>query len=160
MFLTGVRQIEKDLGNSIRLSSILFDNPENREQNGMRLLGYVDKADSKQKMSYYINATRSLLMGHIDNTNYFRIIKAVSETLNEDLKYLSKIAINVNAIKGNIQLLALERSGLVLQAGIDANESIETQDYAVSNLGRMVDKYAISLENDERQRYYKSKVKL
>lgn len=117
----------------------------------MRLLGYVDKADSEQKVNYYINATRSLLMGCIGNTDYFRIMKAVSETLNEDLEYLAEISENTNVIKGNMQLLALERSGLVLQAGIDANESIESQNYAVSNLARMVSNYAISLEDDERQ---------
>ena len=158
MFVTGVRKIEDDLGKSVKLSSKLFDNPKNREQNGMRLLGYVDKADSEQKVNYYINATRSLLMGCIGNTDYFRIMKAVSETLNEDLEYLAEIAENTNIIRGNMQLLALERSGLVLQAGIDANESIESQNYAISNLGRMVDNSAISLEDDERQQYYKNEV--
>lgn len=121
MFVTGINKIQDDLGSSIKLSNKLFGNSKSKEQNGMRLLGYIDKADSKQKVDYYINATRSLLMG-------------------------------------NIQLLALERSGLVIQAGIDANESIETQNYSVSNFGRMVDHYAISLEDDNRQNYYKNEV--
>ena len=154
MFVMGVEQIEDELGQSVKLSSKLFNNPKNKKENGMRLLGYVDKADSEKKVNYYINVTRSLLMGNIDNTNYFRIIKAMSETLNEDLEYLAKIAISTDVIKGNTQLLALERSGLVLQAGIDANESIESQNYAVSTLGEMVDKYAISLDDDERQKFY------
>ena len=155
MFVIGVKQIEDDLGQSVKLSSKLFDNPKNKKQNGMRLLGYVDRADSEQKINYYINATRSLLMGCINNTDYFRIMKAISETLGEDLEYLAEIAITSKVIKGNMQILALERSGLVLQAGIDANESIESQGYAISSLGRMVDKFAISLENEERQRFYK-----
>ena len=58
-----------------------------------------------------------------------------------------------------MQILALERSGLAIQAGIDANESIESQGYAISGLGRMVDRYAISLESEERQRFYKQKSK-
>lgn len=124
----------------------------------MRLLGYVDKADSEQKINYYINVTRSLFMGCINNTDYFRIMKAVSETLNEDLEYLREVATTLNIIKGNMQILALERSGLVLQAGIDANESIETQGYAVSSLGRMVDCFAISLEDEERQKHYEKEV--
>lgn len=158
MFVKGIKRVEDDLGKSIRLSNKLFDNPKNRKRNGMRLLAYVDKADSEEKINYYINATRSLLMGSIDNGEYFRIIKAIVETLNEDLEYLSKIAINSNVIKGNIQILALEQSGLVLQAGIDANESIETQNYTISTLGRMVDEYAISLENEERQKFYKKEM--
>ena len=121
MFILGINKIQEDLGGSIKLSNILFDNSKNREQNGMRLLGYIDKADSKQKVNYYINSTKSLLMGNISNTDYFRIMKAVSETLNEDLEYLAEIVENKNVIKGNIQLLALERSGLVIQARIDNN---------------------------------------
>lgn len=158
MFVTGINKIQDDLGSSIKLSNKLFGDSKSKEQNGMRLLGYIDKADSKQKVDYYINATRSLLMGNIDNTDYFRIMKVVSETLNEDLEYLAEIAENTSVIRGNIQLLALERSGLVIQAGIDANESIETQNYSVSNFGRMVDHYAISLEDDNRQNYYKNEV--
>lgn len=40
-----------DLGQSVKLSSKLFDNPKNRKQNGMRLLRYVDRADSEQKIN-------------------------------------------------------------------------------------------------------------
>jgi len=159
MFIMGVKKIEDDLGQSVKLSSKLFDNPKNRKQNGMRLLGYVDRADSEQKINYYINATRSLLMGSIDNTNYFRIMKAISETLSEDLEYLVENVTTSKVIKGNMQILALERSGLAIQAGIDANEGIESQGYAISSLGRMVDRYAISLESEERQRFYKQKSK-
>lgn len=159
MFIMGVKKIEDDLGQSVKLSSKLFDNPKNRKQNGMRLLGYVDRADSEQKINYYINATRSLLMGSIDNTNYFRIMKAISETLSEDLEYLVENVTTSKVIKGNMQILALERSGLAIQAGIDANESIESQGYAISSLGRMVDRYVISLESEERQRFYKQKSK-
>lgn len=159
MFIMGVKKIEDDLGQSVKLSSKLFDNPKNRKQNGMRLLGYVDRADSEQKINYYINATRSLLMGSIDNTNYFRIMKAISETLSEDLEYLVENVTTLKVIKGNMQILALERSGLAIQAGIDANESIESQGYAISSLGRMVDRCAISLESEERQRFYKQKSK-
>lgn len=136
MFVEGVKKIEDDLEQGVRLSSKLFDDPKNRKQNGMRLLGYVDRADSEQKITYYINSTRSLLMGNINNTEYFRIMRAISETMSEDLECLAENATTSEVVKGNIQILALERSGLVLQAGFDANESIETQEYLVSDLGK------------------------
>lgn len=158
LFVKGIKQIQDELGESVRLSNKLFDNIEHKQQNGMRLLAYVDKADSEQKINYFVNATRSLLMNVINNVDYFRIMKAISETLNEDLEYLSEIATSSNFIKGNMQLLALERSGLVLQAGIDANENIESQSYAVSTLGRMVDRYAISLVNESRWRFYNKEI--
>lgn len=159
LFSEGIKKAEDDLEKSVKLSNKLFGNAKDKQQNGMRLLEYIDRADSEQKIDYYVNATRSLLMALINNEEYFRIMKAISETLNEDLEYLSKIEINSNPIKGNIQLLALERSGLVLQAGMDANEGIESQNYVVSSLGRMVDRYAISLGKENRQSLYNKEVK-
>lgn len=44
----------------------------------------------------------------------------------------------------------------MIQARLDANESIETQKYAVTTLGRMVDRYALSLESEARQKFYRS----
>lgn len=157
-FVKEVRQAEKDFGQSISLSDKLFSDSKKKRENGIRLLGYIDKADSEKKIDYYINATRSLLLTCINSNDYFRIIKAISETLNEDLEYLADIALNSNTIKGNIQILALERSGLVIQAGIDAEENIESQNYVVSSLGRMVDRYSISFENEEHHRYFEQEI--
>lgn len=94
-------------------------------------------------------------MGLIANTDYFRIMKALMETLNEDLEYLADIAIKEDVYRGNMQLLALERSGLVLQAVFDANESVENQSYVISSLGKYVDRFAVSFEDEERQKFYK-----
>lgn len=155
LFVIGVKNAEKELGQGVKLSNKLFDTPKNKRQNGMRLLGYIDKADSDQKINYYINATKSLLLGLIDNTDYFRIMKALMETLNEDLEYLADIVIKEDVYRGNMQLLALERSGLVLQAVFDANESVENQSYVVSSLGKYVDRFAVSFEDEDRQKFYK-----
>lgn len=155
LFVTGVKSAEKELGEGVKLSNKLFNTSKNKRQNGMRLLGYIDKADSEQKINYYVNATKSLLLGLIDNTGYFRIMKALMETLNEDLEYLVDIAIKEDVYRGNMQLLALERSGLVLQAVFDANESVENQSYVISSLGKYVDRFAVSFEDEERQKFYK-----
>ena len=155
LFVTGIKNAEIELGKGVKLCNKLFDTPKNKRQNGMRLLGYIDKADSEQKINYYVNATKSLLLGLINNTDYFRIMKALMETLNEDLEYLADIAIKEDVHRGNVQLLALERSGLVLQAIFDANESVENQSYVISSLGKYVDCFAVSFEDEERQKFYK-----
>ena len=155
LFVTRVKSAEKELGKGVKLSNKLFDTTKNKRQNGMRLLGYIDKADSEQKINYYVNATKSLLLGLINNTDYFRIMKALMETLNEDLEYLADIAIKEDMYRGNVQLLALERSGVVLQAVFDANESVENQSYVISSLGKYVDRFAVSFEDEERQKFYK-----
>lgn len=156
LFLSGVNEIQNNNSKAIRLSDKLFGNENKKQENGMRLLSYIDKAESEEKVQYMINATRSLLLNLICLEDYFRIIRAIVETLNEDIVYFSKIAESTDIIKGNINILALSRSGLVIQAGIDGNESVEKQDYVITDFGRMVDRYAISLENDERQRFYKT----
>lgn len=155
LFVTGIKNAEIELGKGVKLSNKLFGTTKNKRENGMRLLGCIDKADSEQKINYYINATRSLLLGLINNTDYFRIMKALMETLNEDLEYLADIAIKEDVYRGNVQLLALERSGLVLQAVYDANESVENQSYVISSLGKYVDCFAVSFEDEERQKFYK-----
>lgn len=156
LFISGISEGEKNLELGAKLSNKLFDTPENTKKNGMRLLEYINKADSEQKIGYYVNATKSLFIENIDIVSYFRIIKAISETLNEDLEYLENIAMQENEIKGNMQILALERSGLVIQASLSHRESTESQGYIISSLGRMVDCYAISFENNERITFYKN----
>ena len=44
MFLSGVKSIQDELHESTLLSNKLFDNPKSKENNGMRLLFYIDKA--------------------------------------------------------------------------------------------------------------------
>ena len=156
IFYNGVNNIDEDPAETIKLSTALFDDPKTSEDNAMRLLGYIDKADSKMKIQYYINATRSFLLNMIGITAYYRILKAISETLLEDLQYLSKIALRTDILAGNISLLALARAGLALQNGQDGNKNVESQYYEVSSLGRMVDQYAISFEDDDRRKKYKN----
>ena len=39
------------------------------------------------------------ILGLISNTDYFRIMKAIAEALNEDLQYLANIVINMDILK-------------------------------------------------------------
>lgn len=43
----------------------------------------------------------------------------------------------------------LSRSGLMILAGIDENADINEQKYCISNLGRAVDQFALSFEDEE-----------
>jgi hypothetical protein len=158
MFIAGVQNIQTDLQSGVSLSEKLLENEDNQKTNCIRLLGYIDKVDSEDKMQYMISGTRSFLLGLISCEDYFRIIKAMVDTLSEDLSYLQQNATNMGTIKGNIQVLALARSGLMIEAGIDGNVDVEAQEYAVTKLGRLVDQYALSFENEQRQKWYKEVV--
>ncbi len=141
MFLSGIKQIEENIDESRKLKEVLCDDTSKKFQNAVRLLEYIDKADSEKKIDDYIQMTKNLLCGYINQVEYFRIMKAVLETLDEDLQYLTEISKDEASYKGSIQMLALERSGLVIRLGIDGNENIEEQDYVISSLGKMVSKY-------------------
>lgn len=153
-FLNGVYLSQEDC---IKLSAKLFGNKSDKRRNGMRLFEYIGKIDTEDCLQFMINATRSLLLNLIDVSDYFRIVKAITETLYEDLNFLSENIVKDIYFKGNTQILALARSGLMIEAGIDANEDVESQNYIFTKLGMLVDQYAVSFENLKRYEWHKNK---
>lgn len=92
------------------------------------------------------------------NENAMRIYKMVTSTDTEKkIDYLSSIVEEKGPFIGNIHILTLERSGLMISAGIDANADIEKQQYHIATLGFMVDRFALSLSNEERWKWYNNR---
>lgn len=155
-YLDGVKRVE-ELGNSCKIADKLFSDPKRKNDNAMRIYKLVTSTDTEKKIDYLIDATRSMLLGLIDTDEMFRIFRAIVDSLPEDLDYLSSIVEKSGPFTGNIQILALERSGLMISAGIDANADVEEQQYHITTLGFMVDRYALSLSNEERWKWYTNK---
>lgn len=151
-YLKGIKQVEEDFGGACKISEKLFSDPEKKNENAMRIYKMVTSTDTERKIDYLIDATRSMLLGLISINDMFRIFRAVVDSLPEDLEYLSTIVEKSGPFTGNTQILALSRSGLMISAGIDADADVEEQQYHVSTLGFMVDKYALSLSNERRQK--------
>lgn len=155
-YLDGVKRVE-ELGNSCKIADKLFSDPKRKNDNAMRIYKMVTSSDTEKKIDYLIDTTRSMLLGLIDTDEMFRIFRAIVDSLPEDLDYLSSIVEKSGPFTGNIQILALERSGLMISAGIDANADVEEQQYHITTLGFMVDRYALSLSNEERWKWYTNK---
>ncbi len=155
-YLDGVKRVE-ELGNSCKIADKLFSDPKRKNDNAMRIYKMVTSTDTEKKIDYLIDTTRSMLLGLIDINEMFRIFRAIVDSLPEDLDYLSSIVEKSGPFTGNIQILALERSGLMISAGIDANADVEEQQYHITTLGFMVDRYALSLSNEERRKWYTNK---
>lgn len=155
-YLDGVKRVE-ELGNSCKIADKLFSDPKKKNDNALRIYKMVTSADTEKKIDYLIDATRSMLLGLIDTNEMFRIFRAIVDSLPEDLDYLSSIIEKSGPFTGNIQILALERSGLMISAGIDANADVEAQQYHITTLGFMVDRYALSLSNEKRWKWYVNK---
>lgn len=139
---------------TVAISQKLFGDEKSKRKNAMRIVEVIGKIETEDSLQFVINATRSVLLNLISTTDYFRIIKAIAYTLLEDLIFLSDNIIKGGQFRGNTQVLALERSGLMIMAGIDANEDVESQNYVFTSFGKMVDQYALSLEDDERFKWH------
>lgn len=152
-FITVIR--EQDLGDSVKFSSQLFGDENTARENALRLVQYIDKAETLTVVGYMVNASRAVGNQLISVADYFRITWALTNTFPEDLHYFKTIATSEDVLQGNTQIIALAQSGLMISAGTDANRSVEDQDYAVTSFGILVDRYALSYEDEERQQYWK-----
>ncbi len=149
-----------DSGDKITISCELFgeDNKE-RVDNAIRALTLIDKIDTMTKIEYLLNANRSFGNGCISREQLFRIANAFANTLSEDLEYLKNHAIDDELI-GNDNVHSLANVGAVILGGIDGDEDVEKQTYVVTQFGRVIDQYALSVMDDERQKYYNEKSKI
>lgn len=111
-----------------------------------RLVECIDRAETKQKICYLINATRCLLADFIDLSTYFRICHAVTHTLEEDLLFLQNHIKECN-LPYNQFTQGLLSAGLMYQSVINGNGN---QKYSFTSIAEIVDQYAISYGNVER----------
>lgn len=139
---------------AVAISSKLFgeDNKE-RVDNAIRAISIIEKIDTLTKIEYLLNANRSFSNGCISREQLFRIANALVSALSEDLEYL-KLHATDRELVGNTNIHSLANIGAVILAGIDANASVERQIYVVTEFGQIMDQYALSVMDDERQKFY------
>lgn len=145
-FLKGVYKSADD---PIKLCEKLFSNEQTKRSNAMRVLQIIDKTENEDSLQFIVNASRAVLLGLIDVGMYYRICRAITDTLYEDLIFLQRNVFKSEPIKGEYSVHGLSRSGLMILAGIDGNADINEQKYCISNLGRAVDQFALSFEDEE-----------
>ena len=156
-YIDGVLKAEEDLGNGVKLSDKLFSNDANGKANAMRVFKMVTSTDTEKKLDYVVNATRAMLLGAIPVEVMFRIFRAVNDNLQEDLEFLSSIIEKPGPFQEDFRVQSLVRTGLMVSAGLDLNAYIEEQKYYVSSLGRIVDRFAISMDDEKRENWYREK---
>lgn len=141
-FLNGIYLEESDLAT---LRAKLAENG-NSNENALRLVASIDRAETMQKIQYLVNATRCFLTNFIDRPTYFRICHAVTYTLEEDLSFLKEHIDEEDLVYG-IYVQGLLTSGLMYQSVIDGDDESK---YSFTPLAGLVDQYAVSYENLER----------
>jgi hypothetical protein len=141
-FLNGVYLNEDDRA---KLCARLTEDGENQD-NALRLVENIDRAETQQKIRYLINATRCLLAEFIDRSTYFRICHALTHTLEEDLLFLRE-HIKESKLPYSQYAQGLLTTGLMYQSVIDGNGD---QKYSFTTIAELVDRYAVSYDNLER----------
>ena len=141
-FLNGIYLEESDRA---ILRAKLAENG-NSNENALRLVASIDRAETMQKIQYLVNVTRCLLTNFIDRPTYFRICHAVTFSLEEDLSFL-KDHIDEEDLVYNSYVQGLLTTGLMYQSVIDGNDESK---YSFTPLAGLVDQYAVSYENLER----------
>ena len=141
-FLNGIYLEESDLAT---LRAKLAENG-NSNENALRLVASIDRAETMQKIQYLVNATKCFLTNFIDRPTYFRICHAVTYTLEEDLSFLKEHIDEEDLVYG-IYVQGLLTTGLMYQSVIDGDDESK---YSFTPLAGLVDQYAVSYENLER----------
>lgn len=153
-FLEYIFSVDKSLEHGVNLLVKLFPEDEKGRKNAEKIVLILDRIDNEDKIKYIANATASCIYGRISVSDFFRIVKIIDNSYFYDLVFLSENITKKTTFKGNITIHALTNLGLMIQCGIDCNEDIEKQDYAFTELGFLVDRYALSYDNEERQKFY------
>ena len=141
-YLNGVFVTEDDRAN---LRAKLVENGSSAE-NSKRLLECIDRAETNQKIHYLINATRCLLVNFIDRTTFFRICRAITNTIDEDLLFMRNHLTTAENMEYNDSIQGLLVSGLVTFSVIGGDSTL----YAFTPLAEDVDRFAVSYNDLER----------
>lgn len=115
--------------------------------NPYRLLQAIDHAETRQKVDYLINASRSLAAGFIDLPVYFRICNAITNTIEEDLEFLAEHIQDNEDFPYSDTIQGLMNVGLVYQSVIDGNGDNR---YSFTPFSDIIDQFAVSFNNVER----------
>ena len=157
-FLYGLQDLS--LEERSKLSDKLFGG-KHKETNAERLVDSLFKADSSKKISFIINATRSLLLleDELSAEMYFRIIRAIVDNQIEDLEFLKNNILSKQNFTENNNVFALSHSGLMRQISWDIRSNLNQQKYVFFSLAFKVDRYALSVDDKEHITLLKKKEK-
>lgn len=117
-----------------------------QQENASRIIGYIERVETKQKAKYLANASRALSADFITLADFFRICHAITSNIDEDLQFLAK-NIQKKDMEYSIPIQGLFSSGLMCQSVIDANGN---QKYSFTPLADLVDRFSVSFESMER----------
>lgn len=119
---------------------------DKKEDNALRILNYIDKAENMEKVQYIINATRALILNYVDRETFFRVCSYLTDSLMEDLYYL-KENIESKDLPYSLSVQSLFSLGLMYQSKIDPEGNTL---YSFTSAAVLVDEYSLSFSDEGR----------
>lgn len=115
-----------------------------------QLIYHINAINEVELLFAYSNLLRAYKSGKVNKKDFFRLAFCLTRLLSEDACYLSE-HINQNEIEENIYCLSLSSSNLMYNKTRGANGGKEI--YCFTDMGRMLDKYALSYGNTDKYSY-------
>lgn len=143
LFLSGMDMDER---NRAEFCAKLAEDGTNGD-NPYRLLHAIDHAETRQKIGFLINASRSLGAGFIELPTYFRICNAITGALEEDLLFLADHIQDDGDFGYSDTIQGLMNVGLAYQSIYDGDGDNR---YRFTPFADTLDQFAVSLNNVER----------
>lgn len=133
-----------------------FDEDNSAYNKMVRQLIYYTNAINEVDILYaYANLLRSYKSGFISKNDFFRLSFCLTKLLSEDATFL-KENIKREKIEENICCLSLSSINLMynMSRGFSENEEDADKEYYVfTQMGKMLDKYALSYGDEEKYHY-------
>ena len=120
-----------------------------------QLIYYVNAINEVDMLSAYSNLLRAYKINLINKNDFFRLSFCLTKLLSEDAKYLSD-NIHKQEIEENIYCLSLSANNLMYNRsrGFASDESdAEKEFYCFTQMGKMLDKYALSFGDENKYTY-------
>lgn len=143
LFISGVSMSEEERA---RFCAQLTEDGTKKD-NPYRLIHAINNAETKQKIKYLINASRTLGAEFIDLSTYFRMCHAITGTVEEDLLFLIEHIQDETDFPYSDTIQGLLNVGLMRQSVIDANGNNR---FVFTPFADILDQFALSYENVSR----------
>lgn len=122
-----------------------------------KLIYYINAMNEEELLSAFSNLLRAYKDGLICKNDFFRLGFCLTKLLAEDAKYLVD-NIKKEKIQENIYCISLSNIGLMYNKsrGFSENDDdVEIEFYCFTQMGKMLDKYALNYRNTDRYQYDK-----
>ena len=146
---------ESDFDDWLKISE-KFDE-DNKAYNKMvkQLIYYINAMNETDLLFAFSNLLRAYKCGLICKNDFFRLGFCLTKLLVEDAQYLSN-NISKGSIEENIYCISLSNNGLMYNRSrgfSDSESDAEKEFYSFTQMGKMLDKYALNFGNEERYNY-------